>query len=107
MSQTMACVLYDYSANDEDELSIYKNDYVTIIETYDDGWWMVGKDDSKGLVPSNYLSVDTQPESRNSLQSVRDTDNNKNIGFVSAKASKSSPRGNISHAKPNELNRLK
>lgn len=53
---SLKVVLYDYVAQEDDELSIYQGETVSVIETYDDGWWMVANDIDRGLVPSNYLS---------------------------------------------------
>ena len=50
-------VLYDYSAVEEDELSLGKGDTITILETYDDDWWMVKVDARVGLAPSNYTRM--------------------------------------------------
>jgi hypothetical protein len=117
MSQTVGYVLFDYAADEADEISINKGEVVTIIETYDDGWWLVGNNMDSGLVPSNYLTLEPQQEHqnefkidlRNSTESVRS-----NHHKISDKAyqhspvkthEKSSPRGNFT--KPTELNRLK
>eukprot|EP01034_Spumella_vulgaris_P031513 gene31513-38921_t len=60
MAQTTGYVLFDYAADEADELSIYKGEVVTILETYDDGWWLVGNNMDSGLVPSNYLTLEPQ-----------------------------------------------
>jgi hypothetical protein len=50
-------VLFDYSATEEDELSLSQGDYVQVLETYDDGWWLIKKGTLLGLAPSNYIDV--------------------------------------------------
>ena len=52
-----AYVLFNYTAADDDELSLSKGECVYVLETYDDGWWMVKKSHLVGLAPSNYMNV--------------------------------------------------
>jgi streptogramin lyase len=65
-----ATVLYNYKANDNDELSVQKGDKLIVLETYDDGWWMVQGNDSIGLLPSNYLEVHEVPASSGAKPSL-------------------------------------
>ena len=50
------CVaLYDYMAQDSEELTIRKNETLTVLSS-DGSWWTVQNDSGKqGLVPSNYI----------------------------------------------------
>ncbi|KAL7980370.1 hypothetical protein Chor_014699 [Crotalus horridus] len=47
--------LYDYTAQNEDELDMQAGDVVTIIEAGEDGWWTVELDGQQGFVPGSYL----------------------------------------------------
>lgn len=58
-----AYVLFNYDAVEADELTISKGQDVNVLETYDDGWWLVKRKSSVGLVPSNYLSLEQPTQS--------------------------------------------
>jgi len=57
-----AAALYDYTANDDDELSLVKGEVVDVLSKQEDGWWNVIKQAGAGagihgLIPSNYVYV--------------------------------------------------
>ena len=53
----MAVVDFNYTAKNEDELSVKINECVTVIEKTVSNWWTCEKNGKRGLVPSNYLRI--------------------------------------------------
>ncbi|XP_073822542.1 cortactin [Musca autumnalis] len=52
-----AIALYDYQANDDDEISFDPDDVITHIEMIDEGWWRGLCKNRYGLFPANYVQV--------------------------------------------------
>lgn len=59
MDAETGVVLYDYAATEEDELTIHEGDSFSLLQTFDDDWWLVKVNQSVGLVPSNYVKLST------------------------------------------------
>lgn len=89
-------VLYDYQAQQEDELSLTKGEVVILYEDPTDVSWPKGENSSghTGLIPSNYVQVMCKDSSSTSGKSLR----------VSSTASSESPSSSLSspgrHQKP-------
>jgi len=49
--------VYNYDANDDDEVSIVENDSIANVEILDEGWVMgtVERTGLRGMIPSNYI----------------------------------------------------
>ena len=78
-----AIAIFSYTATQSDELSITKDEVLTVLdsETTDEGWTcVVGKNGGKGIVPEGYLKLlpATSSES-NPKQNVEVTNNNNNV----------------------------
>lgn len=51
-------VLYDYSAAEADEITIHKGETFSLLQSYDDDWWLIQINGKQGMAPSNFLSLD-------------------------------------------------
>ena len=48
-------VLYDYQANESDELTIKPGDVINIIDKYDVEWWQGELNGTVGIFPASYV----------------------------------------------------
>ena len=55
-------VLFPYTAQEEDELSLKEGQLITIITKYceDEGWWKGEIDGKVGLFPDNFVEIVSQ-----------------------------------------------
>lgn len=55
--------MYDYSAQNDDELAFNKGQIITVLNREDPDWWKGEVNGHVGLFPSNYvkLTTDTDP----------------------------------------------
>lgn len=51
--------MYDYDAQDDDEVSFVENDRVVLYEMIDEGWMygIVQRTGHKGMIPANYVEL--------------------------------------------------
>ena len=70
---SVAIVLYDYDANEDDELSIKKYQQLEVLTKNEDDWWLVRRDNDVGLIPSNYVYISSQ--SSNNVEYNKNNDN--------------------------------
>jgi myosin-1 len=54
---------YDFTAQDEGEISLTKGTRVEVVEKEENGWWLIRVDGKEGWAPSSYL-VEVKPPSR-------------------------------------------
>lgn len=59
MSQR-AVVLADFTAESDEEISVPKNAFISVVRVDDDGWCTIEYNGNTGLFPSNYLNFDVQ-----------------------------------------------
>jgi len=51
--------MYDYDAQDDDEVSFLENDHILLYEMIDEGWMygVVQRTGHKGMIPANYVEL--------------------------------------------------
>ena len=54
-----AVALYDYQADDDDELTFDPGEVITDIERIDPGWWKGVCRGKLGLFPANYVQLES------------------------------------------------
>ena len=52
-----AKAMYDYQAEDDNEISFDPGDIITNVEEIDDGWWVGDCNGQHGMFPSNYVEL--------------------------------------------------
>ena len=56
VGQRRCVAIYDYNARDNEELTIHKDDHLTVIDDMGSWWTVRNKEGQSGLVPSNYVN---------------------------------------------------
>lgn len=64
-----ATVGYQFSAQDDTQLTIYPGEELSILQKDDDGWWLVDLRNKRGYVPGSYL-VEHPPKKKASKPAV-------------------------------------
>ena len=57
LATVRAKVLFEYDAEQEDELTLAVGDIVTNIEQLDEGWWEGELHGKRGLFPENFVEI--------------------------------------------------
>ena len=60
-----AIVKYNYTAQQQDEISLTKGEIVMVLEKSSDGWWNGKKGQVMGWFPSNYVELQSQAHENN------------------------------------------
>ena len=58
-------VKWDYAAQIEEELTVATDEALDLLDDTDPDWWLVRKGAEIGLVPANYLEVESPVENPN------------------------------------------
>ena len=104
--------MYDYDANDGEELSFREGDRLEVTDKESDDWWMAkNTSGSTGLIPSNYVKETSAPSksstSSSSSSSSYAKPQRKKIAFTSTKSSSSSSSSNQSVKKTKKKSKKK
>lgn len=59
MEMRMGSILYDYDAQEDDELTIRAGERFHLVRSFDDGWWHVQVNQDDGMIPSNFALLDS------------------------------------------------
>ena len=69
-AKRMASVLYSFQATTEEDISIFENEMVEIVEEEDNGWcWGVNSRGEEGYFPSSYVQLVARPSTPGSITS--------------------------------------
>ena len=55
--QIQVVALYDYLANESEELSMREGQVFVLVDGSDEDWWKVSLDGNSGLVPKSYVEI--------------------------------------------------
>ena len=57
----LAKVMFDYHANEDDELSLRRGENVEVLAQSHKGWWTGSLNGKEGFFPSNYVKLEKNP----------------------------------------------
>lgn len=69
-----AVVKYNYTAQQQDELSLTKGETVMVLEKSNDGWWNGRKGSTTGWFPSNYVDLQSHTTENNGYTTAASLD---------------------------------
>ncbi|RWS10946.1 cytoplasmic protein NCK2-like protein [Dinothrombium tinctorium] len=73
-------VLYTFIARDENDVSVERGEYVTVLNKDDPDWyWIVRTDGQEGFVPSAFVCPIDMAQGQNSQQTVKISSNHNNV----------------------------
>ncbi len=61
-------ILYNYTAQESDELSVEVDDVIELISLNEDGWWLAKHGMVIGLIPGNYVVLEQQSTKHEGIQ---------------------------------------
>ena len=61
MTAVEAVVMYEYSAQQDDELTMKVGDVIRSVVKMDGGWWEGELNGKRGVFPDNFVKVSNQP----------------------------------------------
>ena len=69
-----AIVKYNYTAQQQDEMSLTKGETVMVLEKSSDGWWNGRKGSNTGWFPSNYVDIQSHTSENNGYTTAASLD---------------------------------
>jgi hypothetical protein len=76
LDKPQAIALYDYTANNHEELNIVENDLLYVLDQSDQDWWLVKfvNKTGEGLVPRTYVEIQKKETAAESEKNYRETE---------------------------------
>ncbi|CAF1104930.1 unnamed protein product [Rotaria sordida] len=91
---SLALVKFRYDAESEDEISLNKGTWVSVLEKKNDGWWLIQYEKQRGWFPSNYL-IEKTTDGLNSLSLLNQLKYHHSSSSSNGLSSSSSANSNI------------
>eukprot|EP00005_Dracoamoeba_jomungandri_P003193 CAMPEP_0174250884 /NCGR_PEP_ID=MMETSP0439-20130205/904_1 /TAXON_ID=0 /ORGANISM="Stereomyxa ramosa, Strain Chinc5" /LENGTH=271 /DNA_ID=CAMNT_0015331061 /DNA_START=83 /DNA_END=898 /DNA_ORIENTATION=+ len=64
--------LYEYTAENEEQICLQVGDELTVLEEHEDGWWKGELNGKEGLFPANYVELKDEPQENPELTDKED-----------------------------------